>query len=268
LHPSCTSSLSGIRGTAAGTKSRKALLIWIIPAVALVLVATNEMHGLIWPDIVLAVTDGTFVLVYANGPAALAVAAYSYVLAITAVTILVFTLVRYSQIYRRQIWLLFACTIIFILSDIIDIFGLSPIPGLDLDPLALGLSGILVYEGAIRFRLLDLAPVVYHTMYTAMHVGVIAVDTRGKIIECNPAARHFLSLPEEAIASGISEAAPGIASLLNTAETDTGRRYEFSVGGQPEKHWFEARVSLLQDYSRQPYGKLVIFHDISTGKKT
>ncbi len=249
------------------TRDWKVLLLWIIPLVTVLLVATNEMHGLVWPEIVPTVTDGTFVMVYANGPAALVSAVYSYVLAITSVTMLVFTLVQCSQVYRRQIWLIFLCTIIFMLADLIDMTGLSPIPGLDLDPLALGLSGILVFEGAIRFRLLDIAPVVYHNLYSAMHVGVIAVDSGGKVIECNPAARHYLSLPEGAGDYTISSAAPGIASILATAETDTGRQYEFSVGEQPEKRWFGARVSLLQDYSSQPYGKLVIFSDISTCKK-
>jgi signal transduction histidine kinase len=155
----------------------------------------------------------------------------------------------------------------FMLSDIIDIFGMSPIPGLDLDPLALGFAGILVFEGTIRLRLLDIAPVVYQNLYSAMQVGVIAVDNEGTIIESNPAARHYLSLPEGAVDIAIGSTAPAIASLLGTAETDTGRQYEFSVGDQPEKRWFGARISELRDYSSQPYGKLVIFHDISTCRK-
>ena len=249
------------------SRDRKALLLWAIPVATVVLVATNEMHGLVWPEIIPAVTDDTFVLVYANGPAALVSAGYSYILAMAACTMLVFTLVQSSQIYRRQIWLLFVCTVIFMLADLTDIFGLSPIPGLDLDPLALGLGGLLVYEGAIRYRLLDLAPVVYHNLYAAMHVGVIAVDNEGKIIECNPAARHELSLPEDVIASGISTVSPPVASLLDRAETGTDHPFEFFSGEQEKRQWFEARVSLLQDSSGQPYGKLVIFHDISTCKK-
>lgn len=249
------------------TRDRKALLLWVIPVVTVVLVATNEMHGLVWPEIVPTVTDGTFVLVYANGPAAIVCMAYSYILAITSVTMLVFTLVQCSQVYRRQIWLLFLCVVIFMLADLIDMTGSSPIPGLDLDPLALGLCGILVFEGAIRFRLLDIAPVVYHNLYSAMHVGVIAVDSSGKVIECNPAARRYLSLPEGTGDYSIGSVAPAVASLFGTADTDTGRQHEFSVGEPPEKRWFGARVSLLADYSSQPYGKLVIFSDISTCKK-
>jgi signal transduction histidine kinase len=249
------------------TRDRKALLLWVIPVITVVLVATNEMHGLVWPEIIPTVTDGTFVLVYANGPMALVCMAYSYILAITSVTMLVFTLVQCSQVYRRQIWLLFLCVVIFMLADLIDMTGSSPIPGLDLDPLALGLCGILVFEGAIRFRLLDIAPVVYHNLYSAMHVGVIAVDSNGKVIECNPAARRYLSLPESTGDYTLSNVAPAVALLLETAETDTGRQHEFSVGEQREKQWFGARVSLLADYSSQPYGKLVIFSDISTCKK-
>jgi len=259
--------VAGYTRSDAWTRNWKAFLIWIIPLVTIGLVATNELHGLVWPQIVPTITDGTFVLVYANGPAALLSVAYSYLLGITAVTMLVFTLVQCSATYRRQIWLLFTCTIIFMLANLIDIAGINPIPGLDLEPLALGFAGILVYEGAIRFRLLDLAPVVYHNMYSAMHVGVIAVDNGGRVIECNPAARRYLSLPEGAIASSIQEAVPAVASILESAETGKGPHQEFSVGENPERQWFEAQISQLQDYSSQPYGKLVIFNDISTGKK-
>jgi len=248
------------------TKDTKALLLWVVPAITVVLVFTNEMHGLVWPEIVPAVTDGTFVMVYASGPAALVSIAYSYVLAVASVSLLVFTLVRSSRIYRRQIWLLILCTIIFLLSDLIDIFSLSPVPGLDLDPLALGICGIIVFEGAIRYRLLDIAPVVYHNLYSAMHAGVIAVDNNGNVIECNPAARQYLGLPEAAGNYTLTGSAPSLADLIRTAETDTGRQYEFSAG-IPEKKWFGAHVSLLRDYSGNPYGRLVIFHDISTCKK-
>jgi len=248
-------------------KGPRALLLWIIPATVLAFVATNDMHGLVWPAIVPAVTDGTFVMVYANGPVALASSAYSYILTIAAISMLVITLVQCSQMYRRQIWLLFACTVIFILADLTEIAGFSPLPGLDLDPLALGIGGIIVFQAAIRFRLLDLAPVVYHNLFSAMHVGVVAVDSSGRVIECNPAARHYLSLPEAVGDDTLSSAAPALAYLLNIAETDTGRQYEFSIGENADLRWFGARVSLLQDYSSQPYGTLVIFTDISASKK-
>lgn len=249
------------------TRDRKALLLWVIPVITVILVFTNEMHGLVWPAIVPAVTRDTFVMVYANGPAALLFVAYAYLLAMAACSMLVFTLVQSSQIYRRQIWLLFLGTFIFLFADVIDIFGLSPVPGLDLDPLALGLAGILVYEGAIRYRLLDIAPVVYHTLHAAMHVGVIAVDTRGQIIECNPAARHYLSLPGDVIASPLGTASPAIAALLDAAGYGTDSPSEFFTGEQDQKRWFEARVSPLEDFAGNPYGKLVIFHDISACRK-
>jgi signal transduction histidine kinase len=100
-----------------------------------------------------------------------------------------------------------------------------------------------------------------------MHVGVIAADSNGKVIECNPAARHYLSLPEGLGGYTLNSVAPAVALLLETAETDTGRQHEFSVGEKREKRWFGARVSPLEDYSSQPYGKLIIFNDISTCKK-
>ena len=259
--------VSGYTRNDGWTRDMKALLLWVVPAITIILVFTNEMHGLVWPEIVPAVTDGTFVMVYASGPAALVSMGYSYILAVASVSMLIFTLVQCSEIYRRQIWLLILCTGIFLLSDLIDIFGLSPVPGLDLDPLALGLCGIIVFEGAIRYRLLDIAPIVYHDMYSAMQTGVIAVDNQGNVIECNPAARQYLSLPGVAGDSSLEASVPTLAGLIRTAETDTGKQYEFSVGELRDRIWFGARISLLKDYSSQPYGKLVIFHDISACRK-
>lgn len=245
-----------------------AFLLWVVPVVTLGLVATNEIHGLVWPEIVPSIVDGTLLLVYANGPAALVSAAYSYILIIAASILLVFTVVQCSQIYRRQIWVLFACTIIVMLADFIDIAGWNPMPGVDLDPLAIGIAGILIFEGAIRFRLFDLAPVVYHSLYSAVHIGVIAIDNDGRIIECNPAARHYLSLPDDVIELPIVKAVPAVAAILTGAADDPGRHHEFSLGDREDKKWFEARLSPLPDYTGQPYGILVIFHDISRCKKT
>ena len=249
------------------TRNWKAATIWIVPALVLGLVASNEWHGLIWSKITPVITDGFLVLVYENGPGALFSAAYSYLLVIVSCTLLVFAMFRCSAIYRRQIWVLLCCTLIVMIGDVVDLAGFNPLPGVDLTPIALGAAGILIFEGAIRYRLLDLAPVVYNNLYTTMNVGIIALDPAGRIIEFNPAAQRFLSLPGDAMGRGLAGIVPAIAPLLEIEGNDAVLRNEWGVQSGDTKKTFEVYVSALPDCNEQTYGRLLMFIDI-TGCKT
>ena len=73
-----------------------------------------------------------------------------------------------------------------------------PIPGLDPTPFAFTLSGLLLFVGLFRFRLLDLMPVARATLVESLLDGVLVVDARGRIVDLNPAAWRLLGDAERA----------------------------------------------------------------------
>src|ERR1700690_2798365 len=64
-------------------------LFWIIPLVTLILVWTNDFHGLIWSHITQKLIDGYYVLAIDHGTAFWVWAAFSYLCLLTGLMILI-----------------------------------------------------------------------------------------------------------------------------------------------------------------------------------
>ena len=153
-----------------------------MPALIVLLVFTNEMHGLVWPEIVPTVTEGTFVMVYANRPAL-----RSSILPMPTSLLSLRSPCwssRWSSVPRSTaggFWLLILCTAIFLLADLIDLFSLFTRYRVSTstrsrlvfarDSLS---SRVPSGTGCSTSRRSCTA-----TCTTAMHVGVIAVDNFG-----------------------------------------------------------------------------------------
>ena len=72
----------------------------------------------------------------------------------------------------------------------------SPVPGLDLTPFSITLSGILGAYAILNFRFLDLVPVARETLVEVLPDGILALDSKNRIQDIND-CRTFLSRYQE-----------------------------------------------------------------------
>jgi PAS domain S-box-containing protein len=70
--------------------------------------------------------------------------------------------------------------------------GISPVPGINYAPAALAVTGSAMAVALFRVRLLDVSPVASRTLVETMDSLVMVVDTRGRLVDCNPRARAVL----------------------------------------------------------------------------
>jgi PAS domain-containing protein len=94
--------------------------------------------------------------------------------------------------------------------------GLSSAPNLDLTPFAFLLSGAAIYWGLVRFRFLDIVPVARDALIEGMDHGVVVVDTEGRVVDPNPAARRILGLPSGdgvTVGDTLRRLAPSLAAM-------------------------------------------------------
>jgi len=111
---------------------------------------------------------------------------------LSGVVILVRSIVRFPRFYRGQTGVILIGAIIPWVGNILYLAGRNPVSALDPTPLAFTLSGVLMFWGLFRFRLLDLVPVARATLIERMVDGVVVLDTGGRIVDVNPAAQRFL----------------------------------------------------------------------------
>ncbi len=238
---------------------RNLALLAVVPLVTLLLVATNEAHGLVWSRIALDPSRRFLALEYGAGFWVYWV--YSYALLVLGTFYLISTLVRSPRVYREQGAALLVAVAAPWVGNGMYVTGLSPAPNLDLTPFAFLISGAALSFGLFRLRLLDIVPVARDAVVEGMADGVIVVDNEGRIVDLNPAARRILDSPDP-----VGEALRRLAPSLSARES--GAEGEIELGEGANRRSYDLAVSPLRDRGGRRTGRLLVLHDITERKRS
>ena len=214
------------------------LLLWAVPAATLALAVSRQLHEpMRW---LLSVYDLSMVTVAAAFIGRAALGAPRVFARQSAVLVAGVTLV----------WAGFAATLV----------PRNPLLGLDVPAFACSIAGILFLWGLTRGRMPALSPIARDMLVEAMPDGLIVEDTRGRVVDANPAAVSLLRKDTSVIGSSLEEALdqwPELAEALSHA-SDGGIEIVRS-----EDRFFELRVAVLQGPLGEQMGRMVSLRDIT-----
>ncbi len=89
--------------------------------------------------------------------------------------------------------------------------------GLDINPLAFALSGLLLFWGMDNLQLFNMLPIAQNMVIEAMHDALMVVDTKGRLVECNmPAKLLFDNFETSPIMEPLGKLNPYLALLFHT----------------------------------------------------
>jgi PAS domain S-box-containing protein len=250
-------------------KRRRLALLALPSLLTLPLVWTNEAHGLIWRSVNL-VPHAEFVgwkAVY--GPAFWLFTAYSYLLMLAGTVLLFWTILRAPALYRGQAAGILIGSLVPWISNLLYNVGLNPLPGIELTPLAFSITGMALGWAIFRWRLLDVGPVARDTVFESMNDGVIALDTRYRIVDVNSAACRIVGRTH-------SELIGQPAALMFSAYSELIERYqrmpevseELVVGEAEQQRVFHVRISPLRERTGASVGWLAVLRDITAFKQS
>ena len=244
--------------------TRRFVLLSLVPTLAMLLVFTNEWHGLIWTSIRPESALPGASLIYEHGIAFWIYTLYSYVLILTGTAWLLIFGLRSQELYRRQVAVLVAAAVIPLLSNVLYLVKLNPIPDLDITPIAFTLSGILLTWGLFSFRMNDLAPVAREVLIERMNDGVIVLNNDNNIVDINPAALQLISpVPGAVIGQPVRKVLSTWNDLMDQYADNLEAQFEIPIN---KELWIDIRISPLFGKGKQLYGRLVILRDISSRK--
>jgi PAS domain S-box-containing protein len=244
---------------------RNVALLADLPAVTLLLAATNEAHGLVWSRT--ALDPSGSVLLLEHGAWFWVYWIYAYALVASGTLILVSTLLRSPSLYRRQGGALLLGVAAPWVGNGMYVLGINP--DLDLTPFAFLFSGIALSWALFRFRLLDVSPVARDAVIEGMDDAVISADPRGRIIDLNPAARRVLDrLVSEVVGEELSSVAPKLGALLEGRDTEEEVRGEIELGEGSARRSYDAALSPLRSSDGRHRGWLLVLHDVTERKRT
>jgi PAS domain S-box-containing protein len=244
---------------------RNLALLSIAPVLTIVVAATNDWHHWLWTDI--SINPDTNIAIYGHGLWFWIFVAYSYALLSVGVASLYLAVFRFPAFYKSQVGALLIGSALPIVGNVIYVFGLNPIPGLDWTPVAFVLSGLILVVGVFRFRLLDLIPVARNVLVDTMGDGVLVIDAQGRIADFNPAMQTIIGLPaDQVIGHPAAQIFAHWQELIDCFQIDTESQIETYYGKETER-CYDLRLSPLRDRRGQLTGQLIVLRDITKHKR-
>lgn len=77
-------------------------------------------------------------------------------------------------------------------GNILYIWKLMPLPGLDWTSISFAITGLLMTWAVFQLGLLDLVPVARNVLFANMTDGLLVLDPQWRIVDMNPAAVQLL----------------------------------------------------------------------------
>ncbi len=238
--------------------------LFIVPAITLGLVLTNQWHGLIWPSLQVSLVN-PHRIIYGHGFAFwLGAIGYSYLVLFLGSALLLQSALSVSSSYHRQVQLVVAGAVIPWVANVLTILGLSPVPDLDLTPLVMAVSGTLFAWAIFRFHLLQVLPVAHGLLIEKMLDGMIVLDAHHQIADVNPAAQAVLGMDKDSVISKtLEQLLPRLAEAVTQALGNQTFPIAIALQRNTTQRFFDVQVSPLMDANNQGLGYLVILRDVT-----
>jgi PAS domain S-box-containing protein len=247
---------------------RRLRLLLIVPAITLVLVATDPMHGLIFKQVALDSRQSYAILVRTFGYGFWLHSSYSYLLLLFGTVLLLHSLIRTPRRYKGQLVSLLIATLTPWIGNAVYIFGLSPLPPLDPTPFLFFITGLSLSWGIFHYRLLGILPAAHKLVVNSMEDGVILLDTQQCIRELNPAAWALVSTGQtEVIGKPIASVWPQWPDLTDHCQTQQPWSQELELDCRAGQRFFDVRISPL-NIRRHRAGCLMVLRDITESKRS
>ena len=236
------------------------ILLFIVPLITLILAMSNEYHNLIWTGYSAIYSDTNIMEYYHGIWFWIGYLAYNYVLFGIATILLFRFIIRHSRTFKAQGVVLLIAGLFPWSASILYLTGNNPVPGLDLVPFTMILSGMLLVYAILYFRFLDLAPVARETLVETLTDGILALDGQNRIQDVNAAALSFLGIQNKSIIGNpVGSSGASVTELLYAAvSTEPVDQVEILQNGKTKTF----RI-IRQGIKNHPGSRLVVIRDIT-----
>ncbi len=248
---------------------RNITLICIIPVIVLILVFTNEFHGLIIKEASLGNFMGFSVLNKVFGVGHWVAIIYLLFSILIGSVLIIQMLISTNYTYKWQAWVfLFALTVP--LSTImLYLLDIEPFPHLELMPVSIGLGGIITAIILSRSKIGEIVPIACNNVVGSINDGVIVLDSQNNILDINSSfQRIFNKHIKEIIGKPLEKVFPYLSSKTEELRSRNISNGCFYIYREDKKDIYDINVSNIFNWQGMHVGKVVLVHDITELEKT
>ena len=246
-------------------KPKRYLWLFVIPAIVLIAFWTNELHNLVWTNPTLIREVDFWDVGYGYGPLFYVLVVHSYGLLLYGGWFIARWGLRQNKFMRQQAALILFSSLFPFIANIITVFQPFPVPNIDLTPVGLAFTGLILALGVMSNRFLNIRPIAWDTALAKISDGVLLVDKQGKLLDFNVAAEAYLQQQDEQslIGEDILVLLPFLDKL---ARADEDREIEYSQTKEKRKYTLIRRTTLY-DKKQRALGRLYLLRDITAEKQ-
>lgn len=248
---------------------RTVALLSILPFAVLLLVFTNDIHGLIWSGARLRIVSSgvaTYhVLEKTLGVGSWAFLAYSILVFVLAGFLLVQMLAHSGRLFRWQGLTLLYASALLLFGGLVEWLGSPP-----LDILALGVtaSSLILVMGLSGLQRADLVQVSRGVILESVSDGIVLLDAANRIVDLNPVALRWLGrMAAEVVGQQVQEVWPGWAERVGDAPGGIVPDGELQMGSGADARTVDVRTSPVLDWRGHPVNRVVVLRDVTEQKR-
>ncbi|MBI9051526.1 MAG: diguanylate cyclase [Anaerolineaceae bacterium] len=190
-------------GTMLSTFTKR--LLFVLPFLTTIIIWTNPLHHWFigYPKIITTNVpfptlnlDYQFWFHFIHAPT-------GYIYILTSLVILIRYLIKAEEIYKIQARILLVAILLPTITDILYVFGISPIKYYNFTTAVFSVSGVLLLWALFRFHFLDLLPLARDHIIENLSDGIIVLDHKSRLAYINQTARFDFQLTQEHIGQSI-----------------------------------------------------------------
>lgn len=235
----------------------------IIPVLTMALAITHEHHQFYYKSVEISNQGPIPLLKLEIGPWYYVHVFYSYSLNLYALGVLIRKLVYQRFLFRNQLLFLLIAVFVPLLSFTLYFARLMPIRNIDPTPFAFTISGLLMSVSILRFRMLDLMPIAREHVFRSMSDGLLVVDTKLRLVDCNPVADQIFRWRRTPFGKPVSELWQSFPELIAISGRVGEESIELQILHPDEEKMYLISSSDIHNHKNTVVGKLLVVHDIT-----
>jgi len=235
-------------------------LLFIIPSISIVLLATNDLHYFFYSLYELAIFDGFTFSRTEVGPFWWVHTTYSYLVIIVGLWYLVGIYFKVPRANRFVVSIFITSLLLPCIANIAYISGFRPYGFLDITPISFIAMGAILSVGAFTKRVMDVSLLAYDLLFQNLPDIIIVIDAQGNIVNTNPTAQKLLDHKLSRVDTSDAESHNLLLTVQNLAALSDTSEIELN-----EKIYAVSNTPILSP-GNETHGKLIVLHDITERK--
>jgi putative nucleotidyltransferase with HDIG domain len=249
-------------------KLQRPIVFWFIllsiPAIFNLLVITDGLHHLIYPNPHLT-TDYPFPdLTYDLGIVIDVFALYIYIAVIFGIFLLVRGSTQPYNLYRSQFTTIAIGFSIPVFLSVFALLNINIAPQRDVFPFSFAIGNLIVAWGLFRYRVFDIVPIARSTIIENMTDLVIVLDSRDRILDINPVALNAI---EKKAPDVIGQSAKSVFAkwpqLVEEFATPKDKRIQIVLSAYEHKYHHEVQSTVLHNRQGEFIGRVFVSRDVT-----